>query len=108
MMPPAITHGGVSGQDKPIAHTFPYVSKSDPSKNYKCLVYKDGTMSCNCPGWTRRVVNGVRECKHTQCTEASLKMMESSDMILTVTRGKGHQLADPTANSKRKFNFADS
>lgn len=29
-----------------------------------------GMSSCTCPGWTRRVVNGVRSCKHTKELDA--------------------------------------
>ena len=34
---------------------------------YTAIEYRDGTMSCNCPGWTRRVdVHGGRTCKHCE------------------------------------------
>lgn len=52
--------------NKDIARTFEFKSKSNPSAEaYRTILYKDGTTSCNCPGWTRRNMNGVRECKHT-------------------------------------------
>jgi len=41
-------------------------SSSNPNKVYETLVYQDGSVSCNCPGWTRRVApDGSRSCKHT-------------------------------------------
>ena len=41
-------------------------SSSNPNVEYLTLIYTDGTMSCNCPGWTRRVAeDGSRSCKHT-------------------------------------------
>jgi len=53
-----------------VASVFPYKSSSS-STIYECRLYKDGTTSCNCPGWTRRVgVGGARECKHTRDVDA--------------------------------------
>jgi len=58
--------------NKVIIQRIPFRSKSDPSKSYETLVYADGSLSCSCPGWCKRVVNGVRECKHTMLVEATL------------------------------------
>lgn len=33
---------------------------------YEVVIYEDDTMSCNCPGWTRR---SIRSCKHTKQVE---------------------------------------
>jgi predicted nucleic acid-binding Zn finger protein len=42
-------------------------SSSSSSKEYETLLYTDGSTSCNCPGWTRRVAaDGSRSCKHTR------------------------------------------
>lgn len=57
----------------PIVHRIPAKSKTDPSKSYETLVYSDGSVSCNCKGWTRRVINGARSCKHTELVEGMLK-----------------------------------
>ena len=48
--------------------------KSDSSdREYETLQYKDGTTSCNCPGWTKRVgANGVRSCKHTRWVDQGI------------------------------------
>lgn len=47
-----------------------FQSSSDASLRYTTLTYADGTMSCNCPGWTRRVAaDGSRECKHTRTVQ---------------------------------------
>jgi len=45
----------------PAAH-YPGSSKSD----YTICEVSDGTVSCNCMGWTRRNPPGGRTCKHTQ------------------------------------------
>ena len=45
--------------------TFP--SDSNPDIEYETLQYTDGTTSCNCKGWTRRIAaDGSRSCKHTR------------------------------------------
>jgi hypothetical protein len=52
---------------KPI-HQWRFTSSSGASVNYETLLYSDGTMSCSCPGWTRRA---VRTCKHTRAVEGN-------------------------------------
>lgn len=56
---------------KTVIDTYNFASKSNPDNSYATLVYADGSMSCNCPGWTRRTIgaNNLRECKHTQLVE---------------------------------------
>lgn len=40
---------------------------SDGVKKYETLQYDDGSLSCGCPGWTRRVwPGGERSFKHTR------------------------------------------
>jgi hypothetical protein len=35
--------------------------------SYQTLLYADGSTSCECPGWCRRVApDGSRSCKHTR------------------------------------------
>lgn len=47
---------------------------SSSSKVYEVLTYTDGTTSCNCKGWTRRVAEeGSRSCKHTRAVEEAMK-----------------------------------
>lgn len=41
-------------------------SSSSSDKLYETLQYSDGSVSCDCFGWTKRVKNGVRTCKHTR------------------------------------------
>lgn len=46
---------------------FTFRSSSSPEKVYTTLLLSDGSTTCNCPGWTRRVgVNGGRLCVHTR------------------------------------------
>lgn len=52
---------------KPIRTVWTFRSDSDPDLEYQTLQYADGTTSCACKGWTRRVAaDGSRSCKHTR------------------------------------------
>lgn len=58
-------------------HTFP--SSSNPNNSYTVNVAGNGQMSCNCPGWTRRVQSdGSRSCKHTKAVEQDRSTIASS------------------------------
>jgi hypothetical protein len=53
--------------NKPISRVWTFASGSNPDIEYETLQYVDGTTSCGCPGWTRRVAaDGSRSCKHTR------------------------------------------
>jgi len=53
--------------NKNISRVWTFQSDSNPNVNYQTLQYVDGTTSCNCKGWTRRVAgDGTRSCKHTR------------------------------------------
>ncbi|MEQ2006257.1 MAG: hypothetical protein ABMA26_05625 [Limisphaerales bacterium] len=55
---------------KPISQVWQFTSDSNPDINYETLRYTDQSMSCNCPGWTRRVAaDGSRSCKHTRAVD---------------------------------------
>jgi hypothetical protein len=52
---------------KVIVQRESYPSKSNPDKTYEALRYEDGTLSCNCNGWTRHVrPDGTRSCWHVE------------------------------------------
>ena len=58
----------------PVVYRKKFISKSNPDNSYETLIYNDSSISCNCPGWTRRVTpSGVRECKHTMLLTELLK-----------------------------------
>lgn len=42
---------------QPISQVWTFHSDSSPDINYETLRYTDGSTSCNCPGWTRRVAS---------------------------------------------------
>ena len=53
--------------NKQIARVWTFASGSNPNIEYETLQYMDGTTSCACPGWTRRVAaDGSRSCKHSR------------------------------------------
>lgn len=57
---------------KAVAKVWTFESSSS-SKTYETLQYIDGSTSCNCPGWTRRVAaDGTRSCKHTRWVDQNL------------------------------------
>ena len=88
---------------------------SNPSIVYTTLLYADGTASCNCPGWTRRVdkETGSRTCKHiisAGYAPVSVSVPASGAKgWLPAPKGKGagkHGApAQPTMRVTRKFNF---
>ena len=59
--------------NKNISKVWTFQSDSNPSRQYETLEYADGTRSCNCPGWTRRVAaDGSRSCKHTRYVDMGI------------------------------------
>lgn len=55
---------------RPITKAWTFTSDSSPDKTYETLQYDNGTTSCACPGWTRRVAaDGTRSCKHTRLVD---------------------------------------
>ncbi|MEQ2005378.1 MAG: hypothetical protein ABMA26_01170 [Limisphaerales bacterium] len=52
---------------QPISQVWTFASDSNPDREYQTLRYTDRSLSCNCPGWTRRLAaDGSRSCKHTR------------------------------------------
>ena len=77
---------------KPISQAWTFGSDSNPDVQYETLRYTDGSLSCNCRGWTQRVAaNGSRSCKHTRSID-----MGTADQQATAT----HRSQTETPNSK--------
>jgi len=56
--------------NKKITRVRSFASDSNPNIEYETLQYADGTTSCNCMGWTRRVAaDGSRSCKHCRLVD---------------------------------------
>lgn len=87
--------------------------KSSSGKNiYETLLYVDGSTSCNCPGWTRRVSYGIRTCKHTRYIDQGIaeKAQEYvtshsyvDEPVKKVVRKKSNKITTPY--SKRKISL---
>jgi hypothetical protein len=58
---------------------FAYTFESSSGKGiYTTLEYDNGSLSCDCPGWTRRVQpDGSRDCKHCRYVAMGLGKAQS-------------------------------
>ena len=56
--------------NKTVSKVWTFPSDSNPAIEYETLQYTDGSTSCNCKGWTRRLAaDGSRSCKHTRSVD---------------------------------------
>ena len=77
---------------KAIARVWKFSSSSNPNKSYETLQYEDGTTSCQCPGWTKRVAaDGSRTCRHTRSVD-----MGTADTECTASSIYGPVSSTPT------------
>jgi len=61
---------------------YSYRSSSSPGVMYTTLLLDNGEITCNCPGWTRRVAeDGSRTCKH--CEDVKSKK-EYKDFLIAM------------------------
>jgi hypothetical protein len=95
---------------KPILKVWTFRSDSNRDVEYQTLQYSDGSTSCNCAGWTRRVaVDGSRSCKHTRWVDLGTADRHcSASLDYTVQTSTRTQHAQrkipPTPNlGQRKF-----
>ena len=59
--------------NKQISRVWSFASDSNPNLEYETLQYVDGTASCNCMGWTRRVApDGTRSCEHCRYVDMGI------------------------------------
>ena len=87
---------------KNISKVWTFSSDSNPNVQYETLQYTDGTTSCNCKGWTRRVAaDGSRSCKHVRFVDMGI-----ADHHCTATHNyestTNHNRKD-TTNGKNHF-----
>ncbi len=79
-------------------HCTYWFESSSGSGTYETLQYTDGTTSCVCPGWTRRVDGaGNRSCKHTRMVEAGIGKQRAAQFKET---GTGVTPIQPTTTSQ--------
>ena len=88
--------------NKKVIKVWAFQSGSNPSKTYQTLMYEDNTISCECPGWTRRVAaDGSRTCKHTRSVEMGMADTECIT-CKDLTKVKAQQSAPQTAAKPKK------
>src|SRR6266478_2657450 len=86
--------------NKQITRVWTFASDSNPNIEYETLQYADGTTSCACKGWTRRVTaNGSRSCKHTRYVD-----MGTAGDHCTATHNYGTQNKN-TPHAKLQIQF---
>jgi len=86
---------------KPIRQVWTFRSDSNPNQEYQTLQYTDGSTSCACKGWTRRVAaDGTRSCKHTRLVDMGI-----ADHHCISTHNYEHQPPPQTNHAPSKTNF---
>jgi len=76
-----VNHTSIATMNKKISQVWTFRSDSNPNVEYETLQYADGSTSCNCKGWTRRVApDGSRSCKHCRYVD-----MGAADQHCTAT-----------------------
>ena len=84
---------------KPIHKVWTFRSDSDPDVSYQTLLYTDGTSSCECRGWCRRVAaDGSRSCKHTRMVD-----LGTADQHCTATHDYGNHKPQPIINHHAQY-----
>lgn len=96
---------------KTVSMCYVFASDSNPSKVYQTLQYNTGETSCECPGWTRRCVGGIRTCKHTRTIDAGMadKLCVSKvdyNEPVVAKRATRAEAGNPVVEGRRKFDFA--
>ena len=87
---------------KQITRVWSFASDSNPNVEYQTLQYTDGTKSCNCKGWTRRVTaDGSRSCKHTRAVD-----MGTADQSCKATHNYQQQKQHPSNANHQTFHIA--
>ncbi len=86
---------------------YHYRSSSDAGITYTTLLYSDGTASCNCPGWTRRVAkDGSRTCKHIIASGiAPVSVAERIQDGMAKTKAAGKVIETGQMKVIRRFRF---
>jgi hypothetical protein len=88
---------------KPIRQVWTFRSDSNPDLEYQTLQYVDGTTSCACKGWTRRVAaDGSRSCKHCRFVDDPKPILE---MLSHPPTSSGPRLASRSRNTVHFFVF---
>jgi len=79
-----------------------YPSKSDPTKDYTVCEVNDGTLSCDCPGWTRRNPSSGRTCRHTEDYDNLLSLDKSKPKVAEFFDAAVERVAVPDSSNGEK------
>lgn len=71
-------------------------SSSSGTKTYETLLLSDGSTTCDCPGWTRRCVDGQRTCKHVRVVEGGAAGLQWLPPVEDYQVGSGKVTVDVT------------
>ncbi len=95
--------------NKQINRVWTFASDSNPNIEYETLQYLDGTTSCSCKGWTRRVApDGSRSCKHSRYVDMGTadhhcKATHSYESQTNNKPNAKHQIIQLPKLGRRKF-----
>jgi hypothetical protein len=93
---------------KAAVHVYWFAS-STSSKTYETIRYDDGTCSCDCPGWCKRVAsNGCRSCKHTRMVDAGIGVIHAVRNVAYNSKGSPVTVQPEVPGApkvQRRFNF---
>lgn len=80
---------------------FKFPSSSSP-KVYTTLINDNGLLSCDCPGWTVKKLNKVRECKHTK------KVALDEGLILEERDGQWFVVEEDGTSGQDRKSYSDT
>jgi hypothetical protein len=66
-----------------------FFASSSGNGMYQTLLYDDDTLSCDCPGWTRRNPPGGRQCKHTRAVACGSEIAAASGGLCKLIMAAG-------------------
>jgi hypothetical protein len=68
--------------DLPVrTYFFTSESAKTPGKMYQTILHRSGGLTCDCPGWCKRCVNGVRTCKHVRLIEGGFGLSNAAQVL---------------------------
>lgn len=84
-----------------IVESWTFTSDSRAGVEYETLRLVGGALTCNCPGWTRRVdASGSRTCKHTRAVQMGRTAIAVGHVVFLVehqTQNAGSVIAPRNA-----------
>ncbi len=97
----------LNNMTKQVTRVWTFVSDSNSNVEYQTLQYADGSTSCDCLGWCRRVAaDGSRSCKHVRAVD-----MGTADRTCKATHSyenhqpRNHQQASTKGNNANYRTF---